>query len=319
MKILLLASENGMADFLKEINRGGHALEWITIHRYTLGVTIGVIFGLSARILMLRTDYRQYPTYPHGRIIHLSLGAIAAALGAVAVPSLLSKEYTAVTFLALAAQQFRDVRRMERETLTKLDEYELVSRGGTYIEGIAMVFEGRNYMVIFTSFIAALFSTVFSLWYWGILAGIVALGVGYLYKTGKSIAEIADVRAARIRFEGPDLYVDNVYMMNIGLKDSQKKMLEIGLGLIVTPKNLNCRVTLANLGQRQAILFDLSTILGVYRDSGEPSLVPIAKLDLSDGCLAVFILPLDRNMEKAKRTLLHVPLLENAVRMPLET
>src|ERR1700688_3740409 len=108
---------------------GVFLLEWITIHRYTLGVMIGVIFGVLARILMLRTDYRQYPTYPHGRIIHLSLGAIAAALGAVAVPSLLNKEYTAVTFLALAAQQFRDVRRMERETLTKLDELELVSRG----------------------------------------------------------------------------------------------------------------------------------------------------------------------------------------------
>ncbi|QGR00161.1 hypothetical protein EHS13_19430 [Paenibacillus psychroresistens] len=280
---------------------------------------IGVIFGMMARIIMLRTDYRQYPTYPHGRIIHLSLGAIAAALGAVAVPSLLNKEYTAVTFLALAAQQFRDVRKMERETLTKLDEYELVSRGGTYIEGIAMVFEGRNYMVIFTSFIAALFSTVFSVWYWGVLAGILALGLAYRYKSGKSIEGIADVREAQLRFEGPDLYVDNIYMMNIGLKDSQKKILQHGLALIVTPKNMNSRVTLANLGQRQAILYDLSTILGVYRDSGEPSLVPLAKLDLSDGRLGVFILPLNRNIEKAKQTLLRAPLLENAVRMPSET
>jgi uncharacterized protein len=298
---------------------GGQALEWIIIHRYTLGVMIGVIFGLLARIIMLRTDYRQYPTYPHGRIIHLSLGAIAAALGSVAVPSLLNKEYTAVTFLALAAQQFRDVRKMERDTLTKLDEYELVSRGGSYIEGIAMVFEGRNYMVIFTSFVAALFSIIFSLWYWGILAGLLALGLALIYKSGKSVAEIADVHTAKLRFEGPDLYVENVYMMNIGLKDSQKKIMEFGLALMVTPKNLNCRVTLANLGQRQAILYDLSTILGVYRDSGEPSLVPLAKLDLSDGRLAVFILPLDRNIEKAKQTLLRTPLLENAVRMPSET
>jgi uncharacterized protein len=294
-------------------------VEWITIHRYTLGVMIGVVFGLIARMLMLRTDYRQYPTYLHGRIIHISLGAIAAALGAVAVPSLLNKEYTAITFLALAAQQFRDVRRMERETLTKLDELELVTRGGTYIEGIAMVFEGRNYMVIFTSFVAALFSTIFVIWYWGILAGVLALLLSIVFKSGKSVAAIADVREAKLRFEGPDLYVDNVYIMNIGLEDSQKKIMEHGLALMVTPKNLNCRVTLANLGQRQAILYDLSTILGIYRDSGEPSLVPLAKLDLSDGRLAVFILPLDRNVEKAKQSLLHAPLLENAVRMPSET
>jgi hypothetical protein len=294
-------------------------LEWITIHRYTLGVMIGVVFGLTSRILMLRTDYRQYPTYLHGRIIHISLGAIAAALGAVAVPSLLNKEYTAVTFLALAAQQFRDVRKMERETLTKLDELELVSRGGTYIEGIAMVFEGRNYMVIFTAFIAALFSTVFSVWYWGILAGLLALWVAFRFKSGKSVAEIADVCEAKLRFEGPDLYVDNVYIMNIGLKDSQNKIMKHGLALIATPKNLNSRVTLSNLGQRQAILYDLSTILGIYRDSGEPSLVPQTKLDLSDGRLAIFLLPLDRNIEKAKRTLLLAPLLENAVRLPTET
>jgi hypothetical protein len=293
-------------------------LEWINIHRYTLGVMIGVIFGLTARVIMLRTDYRQYPTYPHGRIIHLSLGVIAAALGAVAVPSLLNKEYTAVTFLALAAQQFRDVRKMERETLTKLDEFELISRGGTYIEGIAMVFEGRNYMVIFTAFIAALFSTIFPLWYWGVVAGLLALTLAFLFKSGKSVAAIADVREGVLRFDGPNLYVDQVYIMNIGLQDSRKKIMEYGLALMVTPKNLNCRITLANLGQRQAILYDLSTMLGVYRDSGEPSLMPQAKLDLSDGRLAVFFLPLDRNIEKAKQTLLRAPLLENAVRMPSE-
>jgi hypothetical protein len=291
-------------------------LEWIHVHRYTLGIIIGVLFGLTARIIMLRTDYRQYPTYPHGKIIHISLGTIAAALGAVAVPSLLNKEYTAVTFLALAAQQFRDVRNMERQTLTKLDEYELVSRGGAYIEGIAMVFEGRNYMVIFASFITALFSIVFAEWYWGIIAGLFALIVCFIFKSGKSVSQIADVDEGILRFDGPDLYVNHIYIMNIGLKDSQKKIMEHGLGLIVKPKNLNCRVTLANLGQRQAILYDLSTILGVYRDSGEPSLVPLAKLDLSDGRLAVFILPLDRNAEKAKQALLRAPLLENAVRMP---
>ncbi len=72
---------------------------------------MGVLFGVAARFTMLRTDYRQYPTYPHGKIIHLSLGVIAAGvLGAVAVPSLLEKNYTAITFLAMAAQQFRDVR-----------------------------------------------------------------------------------------------------------------------------------------------------------------------------------------------------------------
>src|SRR5262245_33410102 len=109
-------------------------------HHVLFGILLGVLFGITSRMIMLRTDYRQYPTYPHGRSSHISLGVIAAALGAVAVPALDKKDFTAITFLSLAAQQFRDVRKMERETLSKIDSMELVPRGSTYIEGIAMVF-----------------------------------------------------------------------------------------------------------------------------------------------------------------------------------
>ncbi|MDW2798094.1 YIEGIA domain-containing protein, partial [Clostridium boliviensis] len=137
---------------------------------YTQAVIAGLVVGFLARIRMLRTDYRQYPTYPHGQVIHLSLGLIAAALGAVAVPALLDRDYTAVTFLTLAAQQFREVRNMERETLSKMDQMELVPRGGSYIEGIAMVFEGRNYLVIFSAFITSL-AVIIGGWVSGTVAG----------------------------------------------------------------------------------------------------------------------------------------------------
>ncbi|MDF2924371.1 MAG: YphB [Paenibacillaceae bacterium] len=284
---------------------------------YTPGIILGVFFGIVARISMLRTDYRQYPTYPHGRIIHLALGVIAAALGALAVPSLLDKQYTAVTFLTLAAQQFRDVRNMERETLTRIDSMELVPRGATYIEGIAMVFEGRNYMVIFTSFTAAFCGIVFD-WYWGAAAGVGALLISNYFKTGKSIATIADVEHADIRVDGPDLYVGDIYIMNVGLEETRRIIAERGLGCIIRPKNKNSRVTLSNLGQRQAILHDACTIMGVYRDSGEPALTPMAKLDMNDGRLGVFLLPQEKNKETAKAVLSKVPILESAVRMPSE-
>ena len=62
--------------------------------------------GFFDRLYLLCSDYRSYPSYPHGYVIHLSLGAIAAALAAVAIPALLVKEYTAITFLVLCAQQF---------------------------------------------------------------------------------------------------------------------------------------------------------------------------------------------------------------------
>ncbi|WP_028548685.1 YIEGIA family protein [Paenibacillus sp. UNC451MF] len=292
-------------------------LHWMAEQKYTVGIILGVLFGLGARISMLQTDYRQYPTYPHGKIIHVALGVIAAGLGSVAVPSLLDKNYTAVTFLTVAAQQFRDVRNMERQTLSKIDSMELVPRGATYIEGIAMVFEGRNYMVIFTSFVAALFSIILT-WYWGIVAGIVAILVTNHFKSGKSISHIADVQKAEVRMDGPNLFVNDIYMMNVGLDDTRNTIRERGLGLILVPKNQNCRVTLANIGQRQALLHDISTIMGVYRDEGEPSLLPLAKLDMSDGRLGIFLLPQILNADQARKVIMQSPVLESAVRMPSE-
>ena len=56
---------------------------------YTFPVIIGVIFGMAARLYMLRTDYRQYPTYIHGQVIHIALGFIASGLGAIIMPALI--------------------------------------------------------------------------------------------------------------------------------------------------------------------------------------------------------------------------------------
>lgn len=283
-----------------------------------LAVSIGITIGFLNRIFMLRTDYRQYPTHRHGKMIHLSLGFIAAGLGAVAVPAFMEENYTAITFLALAAQQFRDVRNMERQTLSKLDELELVPRGLTYIEGIAMVFEGRNYLVIFSAFVTSLAVAVTN-WWIGIISGIGTILVSRLFMSGKSLESIAIVKEAKVILDGPHLYVDDIYIMNIGLKVSQQQILNHGMGMVVVPKNQNSIATIANLGQRQAILHNLSIILGVYRDSGEPSLVPLSKRDLNSGRLGVFFLPQIMDMKKAIEVVELVPILENAIRLPSES
>ena len=90
------------------------------MEKYLLASIAGVVAGTIGRYYMLRSDYRQYPSYPHGVVTHMSLGLIAAVLGAVAIPALAEREFTAVTFLALAATQFRDIREIERKTLTKM-------------------------------------------------------------------------------------------------------------------------------------------------------------------------------------------------------
>lgn len=284
---------------------------------YTYSILLGIIIGTLTRVYMLRTDYRQYPTYLHGKIIHIALGFIAAGLGTLAVPSILEEDFTAVTFLTIAASQFREVRNMERNTLTEMDSYELVPRGKTYIEGIAIAFESRNYLVIFTSLLTTLGYIMTNLW-GGLLVGVIAFFLSKILMAGGKLEDIVEIEYVEPRFDGSGLYVDNIYIMNIGLPERRKEVLRYGMGFILKPKNFDSRSTIANLGQRQAILHDVSTALGVYRDSGTPALVPLAKRDLDDGRIGIFVLPQERDVERAIEIIGKVPTLENAIRMPTE-
>ncbi|CDQ19485.1 YIEGIA family protein [Halobacillus karajensis] len=285
------------------------------MNEYTYPIVFGIVVGTALRVFMLRTDYRQYPTYLHGKIIHLSLGFIAAALGTIAIPSIMEKEFTAVTFLTLAASQFREVRNMERNTLTEMDAYELVPRGNTYIEGIAVAFESRNYLVIFTSFIVTLCYLAFNIWV-AIGSAVVCFLLSKVLMSGSKLSDIVTVEHSELSFDGAGLYVDNIYIMNIGLPERQEEIKKYGMGFILTPREFSVRSTIANLGQRQAILHDVSVTMGVFRDSGTPALVPLIKRDLNDGRIGVFILPQEKDPQRAKKIIEHVPVLENAIQMP---
>nr|WP_234410432.1 YIEGIA domain-containing protein [Caldalkalibacillus mannanilyticus] len=63
-------------------------------------IITATVIGTIARFLSMKLDYRQYPTYPNGYFIHLVTGGVAAALGAFIIPTLMTKNFTAVTFLA---------------------------------------------------------------------------------------------------------------------------------------------------------------------------------------------------------------------------
>lgn len=155
---------------------------------------------------------------------------------------------------------------------------------------------------------------------WNVWAALVVSVIGIMvarrFMSGSRLKDIADVKYVKPHFEGAGLYVDNIYIMNIGLPARREEILRYGMGFILTPKNFNARTTIANLGQRQAILHDVSTALGIYRDSGTPALVPLAKRDLNDGRVGVFILPQVKDVEKAKAVIENVPVLESAIRMP---
>ncbi|MDH7576304.1 MAG: YIEGIA family protein [Bacillota bacterium] len=285
---------------------------------FAWSIVLGLAAGTLARLSMLRIDYRQYPTYPHGVLTHLALGFIAALIGSVLVPALVFKEFTAVTFLALAAQEFRQVRNMERETLTKLEDAELVPRGFDYIEGIAKTFEARNYLTMATAL--AVSGVAFALG-WKVALGVAVLlliASQFLMK-GKVVGDLAEVVPARLHFQGSLLMVDDIFMMNVGQPDARDKILAEGLAVLIKPKNDNGRATLHHVGQRQAILHTAAALLGTKREIGELEFTPLARKNIDTGAVGVFILPIEKDFDCLREIINRVPVLESASRKPLSS
>ncbi|MFZ5966284.1 MAG: YIEGIA family protein [Bacillota bacterium] len=296
------------------------------MEKYELLIITSIIMGMIARLYMMRIDHRQYPSYPQGFLSHLTLSIIASSLGAVALPALLEKEYGAVTFLALAAQQFRDVRNMERQSLDNIEGTELIPRGTAYIEDIAKAFEARNYMVIITSLTTSIaifvsYKINLSILYqiiFGIIFGFITLHTLRNLLKRQMIMEIAEVKQGHIHFDGPLLMVNDVIIMNVGLKSSRKIYEENGLAVELIPKDDNASATLSNIGQRQAIQHNAAILLGIRKDVDEPDFTPIARRNPHNGNIVMAIIPMQKDpsllIEAVKRT----PVLETAKRKPLD-
>ena len=97
---------------------------WIVIYCRLLSESFLVLWHVFFYCVLISGNTQRIR---QGRIIHLSFGFIAAFIGAVAIPAVLESDWTAVTFLGLAATQFREVRKMERESLEKIDKRNLLS------------------------------------------------------------------------------------------------------------------------------------------------------------------------------------------------
>lgn len=277
-------------------------------------VALGMVAGVLTRMLLLSSDYRRYPSLPHGYLTHLSLGVIAAAVGAAAVPAFVRGEWTAVTFLVVVATQFREIRDMERQTLRAIDEMALVPRGAAYIEGIARVFEARSYLTMFTALVTSGTVMLTGSWLAGALLGGLALLQALKLKTGRILGEIATVREAPLRFEGPHLYVEDVYIMNVGLAQERELLQKHGRGFVIEPRDARARDALAEPGQRQAILFELVNALGLRKDTSEPFWTPMLRKNADTGRMALVAAVIDADPAAMRRVLERVPVLESARR-----
>jgi hypothetical protein len=274
-------------------------------------ILLGVGAGLLTRAVLLGVDERPFPTRPHGRINYLFLGFVAAALGALAPAALLTADYTAGVFLGIGLGQFHTVREIERNMLLGLEDSELVPRGRAYIEGMAMTLETRNYLAM----VAAMAATTLGL-LWGLLPGmaagaVAAAALAAAAGLGRTVGTVAEVVEAPVAREGDALTVGGTAVW----RQAPPEAAEHAVGLLVRPRDLAARLTLAQPGQRQAILHDLAVRLGVRWLAGPPGapeqrLAPRAAVDPHHGHLALLAFPEVRLPGRAAAVVRETPLLE---------
>ena len=83
---------------------------------------VAVIIGIVCRALVLRVVNKQYPKRPYDYIEQIIISGLSASLGAIAFPALMDKEFSSLTFFAVAIQQFQGLAKEERITIENIDE-----------------------------------------------------------------------------------------------------------------------------------------------------------------------------------------------------
>jgi hypothetical protein len=126
------------------------------------------------------------------------------------------------------------------------------------------------------------------------------------------LGDSVDVEIAPVRVDGADIWVGDIFIFNVGLRESREFIEEHAIGAILTPRDEVGRDTLSNRGQRQAILHDATAILGVRKDNDTPEFTPMAKRDLKTGRVAVYFVPMDKDGEALVRLLSDAIVLESA-------
>ena len=286
---------------------------------------VAMIIGVISRLIMLNLDQKQYPSQPDILVSQIVLAFVASSLGALLIPALVDRSYTSITFLSLAAEQFRQVRNNRRDTLQSLEGTQLVPRGNSFIEEIARTYEVRNYMCIVTSFLTVSVFYVLD----GefnvdenlalIISTIVGLVIAYILKKSlsrQSIGDIAEVSIVDISFVNESiLKVGSLQgITNIGLKKDRERYLKEGVGIEIRPKNnsyINASI-LNNPGQRQVICYNLYSRLGVLRESNEPVFTPIPRKDPNTQAILIAFIPMEKNEQKVIEAVKSSPILASA-------
>lgn len=286
----------------------------ITLIRILLGITMGT----AARFATLRIDSRQIPSYPNSYFINIVTGFFAASLGSVAIPALLTNDLAAITFLMLAVQHFRDIRRQIQESLDRIDPFGFAPRGNVYIDGISKTFEARNYICLLTSLgtVLVLYLTpsedLFICAATALVTGSVLIWSMIRFTKGKSIGDICTLHFGEIEVRGSELYVDGIWVTGmLGIARRQKLFMEEGVALVATPKSEKQRLTLENDGQRAAILYDAARSFGTKQ-------LTFTRRSFPDGRIVIAFVPIIKDREKILATVRGTPILESVRKLSRE-
>lgn len=224
-----------------------------------LPVVLGIVIGLLGRVLYLRPGSADFPTRPHGTIIHLFLGFVASVLGSLAVAAIAKGNLTAGVFLGLGTAQFHTLRGIEREYLSTLDKDEIVPRGAGYVEGLASAFEARDFLVFITALVTTLV-TMISNPGLGVLAGLAWIAASQPLVRGKVLQNIAVTERVPFEIREGVLEIDGVDVHRV--EEGDETTLRDGWAAAIKAKSFSAWLTLENHGQRQAIRHDFTARFG---------------------------------------------------------
>ena len=277
-----------------------------------LMIVCGIVMGTIARLITLHIDTRQTPSFPNGMFISIFMGFVASFLGAVAIPALLARDLTAVTFLTLGVQHFREVRTAERESMEKLESTEFTKRGSAYIDGIAKTYESRYYISLITALVVVLAlellhrEDILSNVAAALLVGFAVIAVLRALTKGKCVGDICRISEGEMTMEGSELYVDGMFVTSkLGTERSRELFLREGVAFVITPKQKKFEITLNNYGQRQALLFEATRTFGVKRFA-------FSRKSFTQGKIVVAFVPILRQPDAIAQVLRRTPVLENS-------
>lgn len=260
-----------------------------------------MVIGTLCRFFVLRVKDKQYPSRPQDYVEQIIVAALAASLGSVALPALIDKEFSALTFLAVGIQQFQSLSQQEQITLENIENDDLIDKGQPYIDEIASTYEARSYVSLFSALVASLIYIFISRIYddsvlictiTSTIGGIIVALIFRKVLRRQSVNDLADVYLGKITFDGPLLKVNDVIMGNIGLKDSRKKYLEKGVAIEIVPKDMDSFGTINDIGQQKAIIHNIYIQLGMDKDIDERDLLAIAKTNLKKKSVVMVMIPL---------------------------